>query len=286
MLTVIIFVAALITLISFDGTWSSVLQSARNNIVFSGRNMDYGAYAMRREYHRNLLFALLISSLSIGGICSALFFASSSTEMPIQYDPGEIESFPPLIPDDQKPDEKPDEKPKPQRKLTSSVENRTVEVVDNGPTVNPSTQVDKLDKPTGTVDIEGDGPAMPPSDGDGNSDVPDPLVIPDRSIWVSSMPLFPGGEKAMREYLSRNISYSERDRNEGRQGIIWITFVVLKNGKIGEVAVERGIPGGDELGRRCVAAVQKMPTWTPGMIGDHPVEYKHRIPIKFEIRKN
>src|SRR5688572_4943980 len=38
--------------------WNDATQDERNDIVFEGRNRDYGAYEMRRKYNKRVTFIL------------------------------------------------------------------------------------------------------------------------------------------------------------------------------------------------------------------------------------
>ena len=49
---------------SFD--WSNAINPERRDIVFEHRNKEYGGYALRRDYQRRVIFALLITLSGIG----------------------------------------------------------------------------------------------------------------------------------------------------------------------------------------------------------------------------
>lgn len=281
MLTIIIVLAALIAIVSMDGSWSNVLQSNRNDLVFAERNMEYGAYKLRREYHRNLIVALFLSTLTIGGICTALFFAGSNLETIIPpNDPVEILDITPVTLDDEEIPEKP-EKIKIQPKKVATIDNREVEIVDKEKADIAKSQEEKKDKLSGSSDEEGEEMPFPPDNGLGKGDEKVEKQEPEK--WVDQLPEFPGGEPALQKYLKQNIGYTKADIDQHLEGTIWITFVVLKSGEIGEVTVERAFRGGDALAKKCVRAIEKMPIWKPGKLRGKEVNYVHHIPVSFRI---
>ena len=98
---------------------------------------------------------------------------------------------------------------------------------------------------------------------------------------VDQMPQFPGGEKAMMEFICKNVKYPQKAKDEGIQGRVFIQFVVEKDGSVGEVKLLRGIGGGcDEEGIR---VVKSMPKWTPGQQAGKAVRVLYTLPIFFKL---
>lgn len=101
-------------------------------------------------------------------------------------------------------------------------------------------------------------------------------------IVVENQPEFPGGEKARRIYLAKNIEYPQLARESGIQGTVYLTFVVEKNGSVTDVRILRGIGGGcDEEALRVVKA---MPKWKPGKQRGKPVRVQFQMPIRFTLQ--
>ena len=81
LILIISVVALLVFLFSIDMSWSNVVSDNRNNLVFEDRFTDYGAYAIRREHHVNVFYALLLSVGLIGGGFMAI---SAMRSKPVQ----------------------------------------------------------------------------------------------------------------------------------------------------------------------------------------------------------
>lgn len=96
------------------------------------------------------------------------------------------------------------------------------------------------------------------------------------------MPAFPGGQKALMEYLAENIHYTDEMVESCTQGRVVITFVVEKDGSITKAEVVKGIdPAFDEEALR---VVKSMPKWIPGKLNGEPVRTKYTVPINFRSK--
>jgi len=99
---------------------------------------------------------------------------------------------------------------------------------------------------------------------------------------VEQMPKFRGGESDLLNYLSKNIKYPQMAKESGISGIVYVTFVVGKNGKVGEVKVLRGIGGGCD--KEAVRVVKNMPDWKAGKQRGKPVSVQYNLPVRFVLR--
>ncbi|MCB0770977.1 MAG: energy transducer TonB [Flavobacteriales bacterium] len=109
-------------------------------------------------------------------------------------------------------------------------------------------------------------------------------VVEEEQIFtiVEDMPSFPGGEAELFKYLGKSIKYPQMAQDASISGVVYVTFVVGKDGKISDAKVLRGIGGGcDEEALRVVRA---MPTWKPGKQRGKPVTVQYNLPIRFTLR--
>lgn len=99
---------------------------------------------------------------------------------------------------------------------------------------------------------------------------------------VDNMPKFPGGGKALRKFIARNIKYPIEAQKKGIQGKVFVTFVIDSYGNPTKINVARKVhPLLDIEAKRIVKA---MPKWEPGSHNDHPVPVSYTVPINFELR--
>lgn len=98
---------------------------------------------------------------------------------------------------------------------------------------------------------------------------------------VEDMPSFPGGQKALMNYIASNIEYPEKAKNDKVSGRVFVSFVVEKDGSIGDVELLRGIGSGCD--QEAIRVVSSMPNWEPGKQGGKPVRVKYNLPIKYQL---
>lgn len=100
-------------------------------------------------------------------------------------------------------------------------------------------------------------------------------------VVVEEMPQFPGGEEAMISWIAQNIIYPEQAKHEGIRGVVVVTFVVSKTGKVGNVKVVRSVH--PLLDAEAVRVIREMPDWKPGTQRGRAVDVKYTVPVKFNL---
>ena len=114
---------------------------------------------------------------------------------------------------------------------------------------------------------------------------------------VEEMPRFPGCEnepeaerktcadKAMLQFIYKNIKYPPIARENGVEGTVVVTFVVEKDGSISDARVLRDI--GAQCGSEALRVVQMMNSmgqkWSPGKQRGRPVKVQFNLPVKFRL---
>lgn len=100
---------------------------------------------------------------------------------------------------------------------------------------------------------------------------------------VEQKPEFPGGEQAMYKWLGDHISYPAQASEEGVQGRVVVEFDVSKTGAIENVRVVRGRH--PALDKEAVRLVKSMPKWQPGRNNGQPVKVTYTLPISFKLQQ-
>lgn len=102
-----------------------------------------------------------------------------------------------------------------------------------------------------------------------------PTVMPD------VMPVFPGGENALMDFISRNLSYPSSAMEQGIEGRVNLRYLVDIDGSIKNVVVVKGIdPACDN---EAVRVIKRMPKWTPGQKNGVNIPVYYNIPILFKL---
>jgi len=124
---------------------------------------------------------------------------------------------------------------------------------------------------------------------------PTPKVEEGPILFAEVMPRFPGcedpsmdkqakklcSEKAMLNFIYKNIKYPEMAKEVGVSGTTVVEFTVTKDGSLKDFNVMKEIGGG--CGKEGLRVVKKMPKWIPGFQGGRRVAVRYRLPIKFAL---
>ena len=109
------------------------------------------------------------------------------------------------------------------------------------------------------------------------------VSIPTEYVVVEEMPEFEGGTAGLMRYVGQNIVYPSLAREVGKEGTVYVSFVVNETGNIEGAKIMRGIGFGCD--EEVVRVINKMPRWKKvGKQGGHPVKVRYNIPVSFKLR--
>ena len=100
--------------------------------------------------------------------------------------------------------------------------------------------------------------------------------------YVDIQPQFPGGEHGLINFINNTREYPYYAYKNGIQGRVLCSFIVGTNGKVSDVRVIRGA-GDESLDREAIRVISKMPKWSVGKVGNHPVPVRVVLPIAFRL---
>ena len=272
------------------------------DIVFEGKNKDFGAYEMRsgsvKRHTRAVIIVLsclaailVLLILSITGVFSrgeeegpdasteqefATFAAEEAPEEEQEEEQVQIEQPEEII--------QPEEVANEQRITDLLIVED--DKFDNTKEVKTQEEMTQNEAQAGTVDItEGTN--------DLNKQVvkeqiiaPEPAPEPEKVYniaMVEQKPQFPGGDEAMYKWLGSHINYPAAASEEGVQGRVVVEFVVSKTGSIENVKVLRGRH--PALDKEAVRVVKSMPKWQPGRNNGQPVKVTYTLPVTFKLQQ-
>ncbi len=99
---------------------------------------------------------------------------------------------------------------------------------------------------------------------------------------VEEMPEFPGGDLALRQFIAKTVKYPVSAQESGKQGKVYVNFVVEKDGSVGRVKVVRGVD--PALDMEALRVVKSSPKWTPGKQRGEAVAVSYTVPINFMLQ--
>ena len=108
-------------------------------------------------------------------------------------------------------------------------------------------------------------------------------VEPPPYTFVEQMPEFSGGTEELQKYIVANTHYPVMAREEGTTGVVFVTFVINKNGSIQDVKLLRGIGNGCD--EEAIRVVKSMPNWKPGKQNGTTVNVQLNLPVNFKLKE-
>lgn len=262
------------------------------DIVFTGKNKSYGAYALRQSSSKRHILAFLVVLIFVGVVAGLPSFLNAvnppkeyvqnvtdiytigKLDDPVQEEPIVEPSTtppPPPVIDSQKftpPAITSDDMVEESRELLSQEElnsNRvqiSIETVNNGNT--EGVDIAEIRREQRQIINQ------PPQE---------PNKVHEH---VEVMPQFPGGNVELMRYLSANIKYPTIAAENGIQGRVVLKFVVSKDGSISNIQIVRSLdPSCD---KEAIRVVKGMPKWIPGMQNGHPVAVYFTLPVLFKLQ--
>ncbi len=119
-------------------------------------------------------------------------------------------------------------------------------------------------------------PPPPPSpDTTGQQSDQLPLAV------AEEMPAFPGGNKALLQYVSDNLIYPSEALKQNKQGRVIIRFCVTPQGGISQVSVLKSVD--PLLDAEAIRVVQHLPAFRPGKQDGRYVAVWYMVPITFSL---
>jgi TonB family protein len=97
---------------------------------------------------------------------------------------------------------------------------------------------------------------------------------------VDQMPEFNGD---LFRYLGDNIDYPKTEQDNDISGIVYVSFIVEKDGSVSTVKVVKGVANGPGLDAEAIRVISGMPRWKPGKENGVTERVQFTLPIHFEL---
>ena len=270
---------------------NKILSADILDIIFEGRNKDYGAYELRKTYNRRLAIALLAMAALIAFIF--IFYLVSSAiggdkdskalivqDVQLEQVKQEEKKEPPPPPPPPKPEP-------PKVEITKFTPPKIVKDEEVKEEEKPP-EVEKLEETKiGTINQEGEkdlGIVAPPVSDEGKGVIEAPKKDEtdyDKTFTkVEIESEYPGGASAWQRYLNKSLRYPQDAIDNEIQGTIVVQFIVDKAGVVSEV---EAISGPQELRDEAVRVIRKSGQWTPAVQNGRQVKSYKKQPIVFRL---
>ena len=268
-------------------------ESKMNEIIFQNRNKSYGAYVIRNAYHSTLMKACFFVSSGTAAIIGSIMLVNHLNG-PIM-DPvdnnGQVMIYDTMMVSMMEPEqlEQPTpEQPKPETPASAA------------PNTAVSTIIDEHAVETHSVDVENPTPGQGNETSTGTSLTSTETTTNTSEVntfsissgvgtttsevsFAEEMPEFKGGMKALVDFISSNLNYPAYAMEAGKEGTVYVSFVVDELGFVSGAKIYKGIGFGCD--EEAIRVVNKMPKWEkPGKNGGHAVRVRFNLPISFKLR--
>ena len=273
------------------------------DLVFEGKNKDFGAYVIRTESpkrHNKAVLWTIIGAIIFGMLAYGFVKANQYLEERRLAEQGEQEEV--LIDmsqeaEEPEPEQERLEQPKPEvlpEEVLKSVKVTELQIVEDD-------KVKKEDEIKTQDELKETETAFGQKDNEkGTEDrnvtrtLKEEVVVEKKEekpkeekkeeIFrsVEQMPQFPGGEAALMKYLQSHINYPPMAAENNVQGRVVVQFVVDKTGKVGEVKVVRSVD--KDLDKEAVRVCKSLPKFTPGRQNGQAVSVWYTLPVTFKLQ--
>ena len=256
-------------------------------LVFQNRNREYGAYKMRSDSGKRHTWAM-IAVLGIAAVASCipalvkLGASKKAVEKMVevtvlsQLEEAQVkqEEFKRVDP------------VAPPPALKSSIKF-------TAPVIKKDEEVSEVDEIKGQAELTESKVAISIADVKGNDelngkDIADlkEVIVKETETkpytMVEQMPQFPGGEKELLSYISKNLKYPPVAAENGIQGKVYIRFVVSATGDVKDVQVVRSLD--PYCDKEAVRVISSLPKWIPGRQNGRNVPVYYTVPITFKLQ--
>lgn len=269
------------------------------DLVFEGRNKEYGAYRLRanagkRQLRALILVLILVVLVAIGVGVKAAVKALTKTNGEVYDTALEMSQ---LKKEEKKEEKKKDieikyEQPVEKVAVKASIQLTVPKIVDDDQVIkdNELKNMDELVTSKAAISsatYKGDvGGTINMDDlrenqAAGGTSTPE---VEEEKVYtvVEVQPSFPGGEAALLKYISTHLKYPSIAQEQEIQGVVVLRFVVLEDGSVGDVVVQKGLH--PECDKAAVKVVQSLPRFVPGKQQGKPVKVWFTCPIRFIIQ--
>lgn len=276
----------------------SIFETRWIELVFEGKNKEYGAYQLRQENPKTTVKALLLATtlfcllFTIPMILNLFGEKQIADSKPI---PGDIliirdVVFPPKNEPEKADALPPAKKEEPKKEINKEILADPT-VVDKEKTKTDIATNEEAETNPSQGSTEGTGTAPSSggsigggtdddnnSGGDGEGETPKGPYV---EATLDVRPAFPGGIDNFYKYVSKNFKTPEMDTEKAVK--VYVSFVIEKDGSMTDIRVPRN--PGYGLDKEAIRVLKSLKTkWSPGMIKGKPVRTAYSLPINIQVR--
>ena len=271
------------------------------DLIFEGKNKDFGAYSLRKasaKRHNRAMLVIIIVLLIVAilGLVANTVLQQAEVAPEDQIEQALID----YAQEDQKDDE-PEDEPEQQRveeqqpealpeEILNTVKATELAIVRDEEVSEEIKSQDELkdtDTAVGTTDFDkgtDDLNVVREHKDEVIVEEKRPEPVEDNRVFdvVEQKPQFPGGDEALLKFVRDHLHYPPMAQENNIQGRVVVQFVVTKTGAVGDVRVVRGKD--PDLDKEAVRVVKQLPKFIPGKMNGHAVNVWYTLPSQFKLQ--
>lgn len=271
------------------------------DLVFEGKNKEFGAYVLRAQSDKRHNKAMLITVIGVILILILSFAYGKYNDYRMEQKEKELQllaeqqAMAALTEEQEQPEEEEEvqqrvEEQKPEvlpEEVLNTMKATEIAIADDNEVVEEIKSQDEIkesqtaigstnfDKGTDDINVV--------------REYKDEVIVEEKKpepeqvfVSVEQMPKFPGGDAELMKYIQEHLRYPTMAAENNIQGKVVVQFVVTKNGSIGEVKVIRSRD--QDLDKEAVRVVKSLPNFIPGRMNGQPVNVWYTLPINFKLQ--
>ena len=274
---------------------SKILSADILDIIFEGRNKEYGAYDLRKTYKDRIakaLIGMLVVVVLFAGY-TLLFGKEKKAETRILVEDMSLEKFKEEKKPEAPPPPPPPKQEPPKVEITKFTPPKIVKDEEVKEDEKPP-EVEKLEETKiGTINQEGkkdEGITEAPKEVSTGAPAPKQEDYDGLFTSVQIESEFPGGQGAWSKYVERNLN-SEVPKDNGAPAgkyTVEVSFIVDKEGNISSATGTLVSGGGSDYGtiEEAIRVIKKGPRWKPGIQNGIQVKSTKKQKISFIITED
>ena len=273
------------------------------DIVFEGKNKEFGAYQLRstsdRRHNKAVLFTIIgLIVVLVGGYFWGMYSDYKRAEYEAQLQ-AQLEQQLAALAEEPVEEEQPEEnqaieEPEPEQatpeEILNTIKDTQIAVVADTEVKEDITSKDEVQESTAAAG------ATTFDKGTDDLNVvrehKDEIIVEEKKpepkkdeifTAVEQMPQFPGGDAELYKWISSHIKYPTMAAENNIQGRVTVRFVVKEDGSIGRVEVLRGKD--PDLDKEAQRVVKTLPKFIPGKMTGRAVQVWYTLPLHFKLQQ-
>ena len=274
------------------------------DIIFDGKNKEFGAYQLRRNSDKRHNRAVLATLIGLIVILVGAYFLGMYNDFRAKQHEAELQAqleqqlaqMAEEVPEEEAPEEEiqaveaPEQEQALPEEILNTIKDTEIQIAADNEVTEDITSKDDVAESTAAAG------ATTFDQGTDNLEVvrthKDEIIVEEKKpepekeeifTAVEQMPQFPGGEAELMKYIANHIKYPTMAAENNIQGRVVVKFVVKKDGSVGEVQVLRGKD--PDLDKEAVRVVRTLPNFIPGKMNGQAVSVWFTLPINFKLQQ-